>query len=304
MMAAMSPRHLALLVLGVVAVSFAAVLIRAADAPALAVALYRNGIAAAILLPLALARHRAEFRALSRRQVGMALLAGALLAAHFATWIPSLSMTTVGASTVLVTTQPVWVALAGHLWLGDRVSGRALAGIAVAFAGAAVVSGGDFGISGRALLGDGLALLGAVTAAGYYLAGRSLRRSVSLLTYVGIAYTTCTLLLFPAMLVSGTPFGGFEAKTWWAFVGLALVPQIMGHTVFNYLLRFVDATVVAVAIMGEPVGASLLALAIFGEVPPWSAVGGGVLILAGIFVAITAQAGRRASMPLEEVPVE
>jgi drug/metabolite transporter (DMT)-like permease len=289
----MSPRHLALLALGVVAVSFAAVLIRSADAPALSVAFYRNAMAAAVLLPAGLILHREEFRSLGRREVLTALLAGALLAAHFGTWIPSVTLTTIAASTVLVTTQPLWVALAGHLWFGERVVRTAVLGIAVAFAGAALVSGGDFGLlSGRALLGDALALIGAITAAGYYLAGRRLRRTVSLLTYVGIAYTTCAVLLVPAMLVSGAPFGGFDAGSWWAFLGLAAGPQILGHTAFNYLLRYVDATVVAVAIMGEPVGASLLALAVFGEVPPWSAVAGGALILAGIFIAVTAQARR------------
>jgi drug/metabolite transporter (DMT)-like permease len=299
----MSPRHLALLALGVVAVSCSAVLIRLADAPALSVAFYRNAIAAAILLPAALIRHREEFRSLGRRQVLTALLAGALLAAHFGTWIPSVTLTTIAASTVLVTTQPLWVAVAGHVWFGDRVVRGAVVGIAVAFAGAALVSGGDFGLlSGRALLGDALALIGAITAAGYYLAGRHLRRTVSLLTYVGIAYTTCAVLLVPAMLVSGAPFTGFDAGTWWAFLGLAAGPQILGHTVFNYLLRFVDATVVAVAIMGEPVGASLLALAVFGEVPPWSAVAGGGLILAGIYLAVTAQ-GRRAPAAVA-APVE
>jgi drug/metabolite transporter (DMT)-like permease len=295
----MAPRHLALLVLGVVAVSFAAILIRAADAPPLAVAFYRNGIAAALLLPAALIRHREEFRRLTRRQVGLALGSGALLAAHFALWIPSIDLTTIAASTVLVTTQPVWVALAGYLWFGERLSRAGVLGIAVAMGGAAVVSGGDFRLSAEAALGDVLALLGAVTAAGYYMVGRTLRRDLSLLTYVGIAYTTCALLLIPAMLVARTPFTGFEAGTWWTFLALALVPQIMGHTVFNYLLRYLSATVVAVAILGEPVGATLLGLAIFGEVPGWAAVAGGALILVGIYAAIRGQSRAEVPAPVE-----
>jgi drug/metabolite transporter (DMT)-like permease len=283
----------------VAAVSSSAILIRLADAPPLAVAFYRNGLAAAVLLPLALMRHRREILELSGRQVAVAVGAGALLAAHFASWIPSVDYTTIAASTVLVTTQPVWVGLGGHLLLGERLSRAGAAGIAVALAGAVIVSGGDFTLSGRAVLGDVLALVGAITAAGYYLAGRNLRRSVSLLSYVGIVYATCAALLAAAMLLAGTPFTGFEGETWLLFAAMALVPHILGHTVFNFLLRYVETTVVAVAIMGEPVGASLLALAIFGEVPPWSAALGGAVILCGIYLAIASQARRRVAVPVE-----
>jgi drug/metabolite transporter (DMT)-like permease len=296
----MAPRHLGLLALGVVAVSFSAILIRLADAPPFAVAFYRNALAAAVLLPIAVARHRSEFRRLTGVQVRVALLAGGLLALHFATWIPSLSYTSIAASTVLVTTQPVWVALGGLLLLGERVSRPAALGITLALAGAVIVSGGDFSLSARALVGDGLALIGAVCAAGYYLGGRSLRRDLSLLTYVGIVYTTCAILLIPAMLAAGTPFGGYDGRTWLLFAGMALIPHILGHTVFNYLLRYVETSVVAVAIMGEPVGATLLGLAFFGEVPPWSAAVGGAVILGGIYLAVTGQAQRM----VEEAPIE
>jgi drug/metabolite transporter (DMT)-like permease len=290
-----------LLALGVVAVSFSAILIREARAPSLTVALYRNAIATALLLPVALTRHRAELRALDRRQLGLAAASGAMLALHFATWIPSLSYTTVAASVVLVTTQPVWTALGARFLYGERLRPRALAGIAVAVAGAAIISGGDVAVSARAAFGDLLALIGAVTAAAYFLIGRNLRQELALVPYVTIVYTTCSLLLLPAVLVSGTRITGFPTKTWLMFLLMALVPQILGHTVFNYLLRYLDPTVVAIAIMGEPVGATLLALAFYGEVPPWTAVTGGVVVLAGIYVAISAQ-GRRTSVP--EAPVD
>jgi len=271
----------ALLAAGVVAVSFSAIFIRLAHAPALAMAFWRNLIATAILAPVALARHRGEFRRLSRRDAAVAVLSGALLAAHFATWIPSLRYTTVAASTVLVTAAPVFVAI-GSLWLGERVARAAILGIAVALVGAVIVSGGDFGVSSRAVLGDVLALLGAIFAAGYFLFGRSLRQRVSLLVYVTIVYATCTLVLVPAMAAGGVRFTGFPPKTWGLMVLMAIVPQIMGHTVFNFVLRDLDPTVVTVGIMGEPVGASLLALAFFGEVPSWWTAVGGALIRAGI----------------------
>jgi len=286
-----------LLALGVVAVSFSAVLIRWADAPGLSVALWRVTIAAVLVVPPAIVRHRDELLRLTRREVLLAVASGAMLAVHFATWIPSLSYTTVAASVVLVTTQPVWTALAGRA-LGERLPAAALGGIAVALVGAAVVSGGDFTVSSRAAFGDALALAGAVAAAGYFLVGRSLRQRLSLLPYVAIVYTSCAILLVPAVAVAGQPFAGFPARTWGLFALMALVPHIMGHTVFNYLLRHIEATVVAIAIMGEPVGASLLALAIFGEVPRWTAVAGGGLVLAGIYGAITR------SRRVEAAPVE
>jgi drug/metabolite transporter (DMT)-like permease len=286
-----------LLALGVIAVSFSAVLIRWADAPGLSVALWRNTIAAAMVVPLALVRHRDEFRRLTRIEVLLAVASGAMLAVHFATWIPSLSYTSVAASVVLVTTQPVWTALAGRA-MGERLPPAALGGIVLALLGAAVVSGGDFTVSSRAAFGDLLALAGAVAAAGYFLVGRSLRQRLSLLPYVAIVYTTCAVLLVPVVAIGGQPFTGFPLRTWGLFVLMALIPHIMGHTVFNYLLRHLQATVVAIAIMGEPVGATLLALAIFGEVPRWTAVVGGGLVLLGIYVAITR------SRRVEAAPVE
>jgi drug/metabolite transporter (DMT)-like permease len=291
--------------MGVVAVSFSAILVREARAPALTVALYRNAFAVAMVVPLAIALRRDEIRSLGRRQLGIAVASGAFLAAHFATWIASLSYTTIAASVVLVTASPILVAAASSRLFGERVGRTALVGILAGVAGAAVVSGGDlFVLSPRAAGGDLLAVAGAVTAGGYFVAGRRLRQEVSLLTYVALVYTTCTVLLLPAALVTGSRLTGFPAKTWGLFVLMAVVPQMLGHTVFNYLLKDVSATVVAISLMGEPVGSTLLALAFFGEVPPWTAVLGGLMILAGIYVAVTA-AGRDHRRELQPVtPLE
>jgi drug/metabolite transporter (DMT)-like permease len=293
----MSRRHAALLILGVVAVSFSAIFIRLADAPALSIAFWRMAIASAMVLPLAITRHRGEIRGLSASQWSMAGLSGVLLAAHFATWIPSLDYISVGASTVLVTTQPVWVALIGRV-LGERVSPRVLVGIALSLAGAVVIFGPDLGSPD--LKGDTLALLGAITASGYLLSGRSLRRRVSLLTYVGIAYTVCAAALALVVVVAREPFGGFPLSAWLLFLLMALGPQILGHTVFNYLLSDLDPGIISIAITAEPVGATLLALAFFGEVPPWTTFVGGALILGGIWVTVRAQE-RRA---LPQAPVD
>jgi drug/metabolite transporter (DMT)-like permease len=292
---AMSPRNLALLVLGVVAVSFSAPLIRLADAPPLAVAFYRNGLAAAVLLPLAWNRHRDELLALTGREWGWLVLAGGFLALHFVTWIPSVTLTTVAASTVLVSTQAVFAAAGGKVLFGDSVRRSTIVGIAIALAGAVLISGGDFRASTRAFAGDLLALSGAVLAAGYFLTGRSLRRRLSLLTYAGVVYSVCALVLIPVMLLSQTPFTGYEPNVWLLFGLMALGPQILGHTTFNFLLRDLEATVIAVAVMAEPVGASLLALLFFGETPGGLAVAGGLLVLVGIYLGIVGQARR----PLE-----
>jgi drug/metabolite transporter (DMT)-like permease len=293
------PRHAILLVLGVAAVSTSAPLIRLADAPPLAVAFYRNAFGALALLPIVLISRRHEVRTLGRGEAGPLVMAGALLAVHFAAWIPSVSLTTVAASTVLVTTQPIWAAAGERVLFGERIRGGAVTGIALALAGAALISGFDFVASAEAFAGDPLALLGAITAAGYLLTGRRLRQRLSLPTYAALVYGVCSVLLLVAVLVTGTPLFGYEPRAWVLFVLMAAGPQILGHTVFNYLLRDVDATVVALAIMGEPVGASLLALALFGEVPPASALAGGVLVLFGIYVAVTAQTRAGRVAPVE-----
>lgn len=295
----MTARQAGLLALGVVVVSFAAPLIRLADAPPLAVAFYRNLFATAVLLPLALGRHRDELRTLRRGDVVALVAAGLLLAVHFGVWIPSVRLTTVAASTVLVTTQPVWSAILARAFLGERLRRAAAVGIAVALAGAILISGFDFTLSARAFVGDMLALAGAAAVAGHRIAAVGPRRRLSILPFVAVVYGVCTIGLFLAVLVSGTPLGGYEAAAWLMMVLLALGPQVIGHTLFNYLLRDLDPTVIAVAIMGEPVGATLLALGLFGEIPPVGALAGGALLLAGIFVAVRAQSRRVAEAPVE-----
>lgn len=295
----MSLRNLALLVLGVVAVSFSAPLIRLADAPPLAIAFYRNAFAALVLLGLAWSTRRQEIRSLRARDWRWLITSGCFLALHFVTWIPSVTFTTVAASTVLVSTASVF-ALAGGRWVfGDSVGRSTIAGIAIALSGAALISGGDFRASTRAFVGDILALGGAVFAAAYLLTGRSLRRRLSLLTYAGVVYSVCALVLLPAILLSGTPFMGYEPKVWLLFGLMALGPQILGHTTFNFLLGNVDATVIAVAVMAEPVVASLLALLFFGETPPLAAIVGGLMVLVGVYLGIVGQSRRTLETPVE-----
>jgi drug/metabolite transporter (DMT)-like permease len=295
----MSPRNVGLLVVGVLAVSFSAPLIRLADAPPFAVALYRNTLAAGLLLPLAWIRHRDELRSLSGIDWVLLVAAGVLLALHFVTFIPSVTFTTVAASTVLVSTSSVFAAVGGKLLFGDATRRTTIVGLVIALTGAVLISGGDVRASTRAFLGDLLALSGAVLVAGYFLAGRSLRRRLSLLVYAGVVYSVCALVLAFAVLVSGTPFTGYEPRVWLLFGLMALGPQILGHTTFNFLLRDVSATVIAVAVMAEPVGASLLALLLFAEVPSLTALIGGLMVLGGIYLGIAGESRRSVEAPIE-----
>lgn len=295
----MTGRQATLLALGVVVVSFAAPLIRLAEAPPLAVAMYRNVFATAVLVPLALARNRDELRSLRRADVLALGGAGVLLAIHFSAWIPSVRLTTVAASTVLVSTQPVWTAVLARIFLGDRLRRAAAIGIGVALAGAVVISGFDFTLSGHAFLGDMLALTGAFAVAGHRIAGVGVRRRISILPFAAILYGVCSVVLVGVVLVSGTPFGGFQPEAWLMIALLALGPQVVGHTLFNYLVRELDPTVIAVAVMGEPIGATLLALGLFGEIPPIGAIAGGALLLSGIFIAVATQSRKTAEAPVE-----
>jgi drug/metabolite transporter (DMT)-like permease len=291
-------RDLLLLIVGVTAVSFSAVLVREADAPSIAVAFYRCAMASVVLVPLGLIRHRDEYRRLTPMQWRLALASGVVLSAHFATWISSLSFTTVAASAVLVQTLPLWVAAFGR-FVGEQPSRRALLGMGVAIVGTAIIAGGGFEGGSRAVLGDLLALAGAVFAAIYVLLGRSLRQHLSLVAYSSIVYAASATVLAFVMAVSGTAFLGYPSKTWLMFVLITAGPQFLGHTTFNYLLGHVRASIVAVALLAEPVGATLLAWLILSERPGVATAIGGAVVLLGVYLAIAAE-----SRAVDVAPVE
>jgi drug/metabolite transporter (DMT)-like permease len=288
------PRALAGLSLGVLAVSWGAILARLAEAPALSVAAWRMLLAGVPAALFALAARRRELAALDRRSRRLLLGAGAALALHFATWIASLRLTSVASSVALVSTQPVWVALLSRPLLGERVGRRAALGIGLAVAGALVVAGADLSAGEAALRGDALALAGALGAALYFLAGRRVRARLSLGAYVGVVYPAAALALLALAAGAGAPLAGFAGSTWAALLGLALVPQLLGHSLLNWSLRWLSAPFVAVAVLAEPVLATLLAVPVLGERPgAWQAAGG-ALTLAGVFLAAGEEARRTA----------
>ena len=279
----------ALIVLGVSAVSTSAPLIRAAAAPAFAIAFWRNAMASGLLVPLALLRSRAELRGLTAHERRLALFAGVLLAAHFATWIPSLSFTSVASSTALVATQPVWAALIAR-YRGDRIPALGWAGIWLSVVGAALLTGIDLHFSARALIGDLLALVGGFFAAAYVTVGAEVRRSVTTTVYTAICYAATAVLLFGLILATRTQWTGFSGRTWLAIVGLTIAAQLLGHSVFNRVLKTTSPTVVSVAILFEVAGATLLAAVFLDERPHLAALPAAVLILAGVLLTIRAGA--------------
>ncbi|NLE43820.1 MAG: DMT family transporter [Chloroflexi bacterium] len=276
-------------VLGVCAMSSAAILIRMAqaDAHSLVIAAWRLILATAVLaLPAFLTRRR-ELIALTRADWLTLLASGALLAIHFGTWITSLSYTSVAASVVLVSTNPIFVALASHLLLHEHLSRGIVVGMALAFIGSVVIIGaGDMNHSSHhRLLGDVLALIGGVTAAGYVLLGRRMRARLSLLAYVFPVYGTAAVLLLASTLVAGLDPLPQQPRTWsWLWL-IALGPQLLGHSSINWALRYLSAAYVTIAVLAEPVGSILLAWWLLNEPPVGLTLIGGPLILIGIALA-------------------
>jgi len=297
------PVDLALLGVAVLAVSTSAPLIRGADAPSLAIAFWRNALALPVLGALVLAsrERRREARELDRRERRLALVAGLFLAAHFATWVPSLSFTSVASSVALVATQPVWAALIAR-WRGDDVPRLAWWGIGAAMAGTVVLTGVDLSISTRALFGDLLALLGGALAAAYVTVGAEARRTVSTTVYATACYGVAAVVLLAVCAVGRQPLAGYDAHTWLLLVATVLGPQLLGHTLVNRVLSTISPVIVSVAILFEIVGAALLAWLAFDEVPPASAVPAGLLIAAGVVLVVRANPAEPAvagSPPIE-----
>jgi len=272
------------LFIGVAAVSSAAVLIREADAPALVIAAYRLGLAALPTGALALATGRD--RAFRGGLWVWPLLAGAFLALHFGFWIASLQQTSVITSVVLVTTNPLFVGLASPLVLRERVSGATWAAIGIATVGASLMAAEDLGEDLGTLVGDLYALLGAVFGAGYLMIGRRARPQVSWVGYVGAVYPVAAVLLVASVLVAREPFTGYSTKTFLMLGLLALVPQLVGHSAINWALAYVPAALVAVAILGEAVGATILAAIVLQETPSGLEVVGALLVLTAVYVAL------------------
>lgn len=265
------------LTVGISAASFSAILIRYADgAGALAISFWRCAGGALLLAPFA----RRGLGGMARTDYRLPLIAGAFLAVHFATWITSLELTTVAASVLLVSTTPIFSAVAGRMIFGERLATGAWLGIALALVGTALIGGGD--LAGGSLLGDVLALAGGAAAAGYVMAGQRARRDLGVVEYATLTYAVSAVLLLIVCVAGGVRLIGYDGGTWAAVMGIVIGPQLLGHTLINSVLKSIDATTVAVAVMIEPVITILLAFLLLGEVPSLLVYPAGVALLAGI----------------------
>ncbi|MEJ2485937.1 MAG: DMT family transporter [Anaerolineales bacterium] len=287
---------------GILAVSTASIFIKFVQqekVASLVIAAYRLGIATIVLSPIALYNYRNEIKKLSAKDLRFSLLSGFFLAIHFATWIQSLEYTSVASSVVLVTTTPLWVALFSPFTLNEKITKMISIGLVFSLLGTIVVGLSDICdfqnqlvcppfnqfFQGQALWGDFLALVGAWTAAGYVMIGRRIRPRLSLVPYVFLVYGMAAVLLVLFMLGSGVQYSGFSGQTYIWLVLLALIPQLMGHSTFNWALGYLPAALVSVSLLGEPIGSTILAYIFLAEAPGIIKVFGAILIFAGIVIA-------------------
>ncbi len=299
------PRFSPIIVLfiGVMGISSGSILVRLAqgqDMPSIVIAAWRLTLASLVLLPLALTKRRSELKRMSGISWGFAILSGFMLALHFASWITSLAYTSVASSTVLVTTSPLWVGLTAPFLLGEQLSRPLKIGIALAMLGSVLIGVADVVavVNGRfqfsfnqftnqpnPLLGNSLALMGAVAASAYLIIGRRLRLGMSLLSYTAIVYSTAALFLIIMALLLGHNLFGYSTDAYFIMLLMALFPQLIGHSSYNWALGYLTAASVSIVVIAEPIGATLLALLIFQEIPNGMTLVGSGLLLTGIVYA-------------------
>lgn len=288
-----------LLFAGVFALSTSAIFVKLSSAPAPIIATYRMMFSTFILLPTLFFRTETfkEIQSLTRKQWLLGSLSGAFLALHYGLWFESLRFTSVASSTVFVTLQPLFAFIGGYFFFGEKLKGFALGGGILAIIGSFIIGLGDFNIGGAALFGDILALLGAVTITIYFFIGQHLRKVLSLVPYVLVAYSTSALFLLIYSLALGYPLTGYPASDWLCFLGLAFISTILGQTIFNWLIKWINTSTISMSILGEPIGTCILAYFIFGEVVTMQQLIGSGIIFSGIFLFLTH------NQPVEKVKV-
>ena len=291
-----------IILVAVLAVSTASIFIRFAQndgMPSLVIAALRLTFAALILAPISLTKYLEELKRITLNEILLGAFSGIFLAAHFATWISSLEYTSVASSVVFVSTGPLWVALLSPFLLKEHLARMAVIGLGLAFAGGTIIGLSDAcvwnaGLScpalqdvmhGRAMWGNFLALLGAWTVTGYLIIGRKLRTSISLIPYIFMVYGFAAIALLALTFITGNSLLGYTPKTYgWIFL-LAVLPQLVGHSIYNWALKYIPASLVAVTTLGEPIGSAILALIILNEAPTLTTIIGGIFILTGIYLA-------------------
>ncbi len=296
-----------ILFVGVAAASLAAIFIRVAQGegmPSDFIAAGRLTLSAIILTPLALRSYRAEIAGLTRSDLLLAVASGLILAIHFATWVASLAYTSVLISVVLVGTSPLWSALFEIIFLHAQLRRLVAVGLVLAFVGGLIIGlaggGSSTSVDSAPALGAILSLAGAVSFAIYLVIGRKLRSELSLIPYIWLVYSFAAIFLLLLVLINGTPITGYTPKAYFMLVLLALVPQLIGHSSFNYSVKYLSATFVGIATQTEPIGSSLAAYILFTEVPLPLQILGCVAVFVGVLVA---SMGQNNSEPESEDPL-
>jgi drug/metabolite transporter (DMT)-like permease len=286
---------------GVISISAAAIFIRLAqkEVNSFVIAAARMTFSAIPLIPIVIYRHIPEIRKISKKDLYLSLLAGLFLAIHFASWITSLEYTTIASSVVIVCTTPIWVTLFGVIFFHEKVDKVILIGVFLLLLGGIIIALSEScstslfhpvcnfemtQIAGNRILGNTLSLLGALTAAGYLMIGKTVRKQVSLVPYIFIVYATSAFILCILLIFTSTEIHPFQPLTYLWLILLAIFPQLIGHSLFNWSLKYISATYVAIATMGEPVGSTILAIIIFREIPTPLKVVGALIILTGIYI--------------------
>jgi drug/metabolite transporter (DMT)-like permease len=268
--------------IGVVAVSTSAILVKVSSAPSGVIAFYRLFFSVLLMLPVFLIKYVSELRLITKRDWLFSGIAGIFLAFHFILWFESLNYTSVASSTVLVTLQPLFAFVGAYLFFKERVSVKAIFSGIIAIGGSVIISWGDFKISGSALFGDFLAIVACALVTVYLLFGQTVRKRMSLITYTFIVYSISSITLFFYVIAVGDSFYPYPASDWVYFFLLALIPTLLGHTLFNWSIKWISASVISMAILFEPVGATVLAFYLLGERVILTQVIGGLVVIAGI----------------------
>ena len=284
-------RTIAILVVGIISISFAAIFIRfCSDVPAIMIATYRMCVASIILLMFSGIKG-ISFKAVCRRDLLLSLAGGVFLGLHFIFWTMSLKYTSVASSVVIVTTNPIFVGIFSWFFLREKQYAEIIAGTALCLLGSIVIAAGDSGLHAlvlldkRALAGDVLALAGAVMGSAYLLTGSRVRERLDILTYITIVFTASALFLVTTSLVIGVSFTGYRPSSYMYMVLLAVIPQLMGHTSINWALEHLRAGMIAISILGESIGATILAYLFFDETVSIFQIAGMALIFAAIIIA-------------------
>lgn len=274
------------IIIGVFSVALSAIFVKMTSADSGVTAFYRMLFSILIMSPVFFMKYTQEIKKLSKRDWAFTSIAGIFLAFHFILWFESLNYTSVASSTVLVTLQPLFAFAGTYFFFKEKLSIKTLVSGVIAVLGSVLIGYGDFKISGSALYGDVLALIACALITGYLLFGQDVRQRLSLITYTFVVYSFSTIALFFYIIAKGESFGPYPASEWMWFLLLAIIPNLLGHTLFNWALKWISTNAISIAILFEPVGAAILAYFILGELLSSSQIIGGTVVLCGIILFI------------------